>query len=103
MTFQEALNEVVINNRVVIRRQFTFDGRESNSGPWSEWLKIRMEDSHFPNDAVVFFEVNGFDEVEKAWLHAWEEYNVTKADILADDWEFDDMYKITIDLDLVSN
>jgi hypothetical protein len=90
MTFIEALNEVVSNNKVVQRKMHEFSGRESgkNCGPWSSWIRMRMEDDVVPFDALVFIETNNHDDRDFHWVANWSNDDLSKEDILATDWEF---------------
>jgi hypothetical protein len=94
MTFQEAINEVVHNNKTVWRKSMQFDDdydRPRNNGgdptPWSEWKRIRMEEDHVDFDCLIYIEGNNQDDTTEYWFMEWTEDVLSKADILAEDWE----------------
>jgi|WetSurSiteA1Bulk_404760.scaffolds.fasta_scaffold81415_3 hypothetical protein len=95
MTFNEALHEVITNDRVVWRKTLQFADNydrpypdKSPPTPWSEWLRIRLEDDDDADfDAILFFEGNNLDDTSNTWFLEWTEQELTKADVLADDWE----------------
>jgi hypothetical protein len=93
MTFQEALNEVIKNNTIVWRKthQFADDyDRPPARGvptPWSEWTRIRMWDCDVPFDAILYFESNNRDDTTNTWSLKWEDDDLTKMDVWAEDWE----------------
>lgn len=91
MTFNEAINEVIYNNNIVWRQAYYHEHDYGDyDRPWSEWKRIRMEDDDPPYEAIIYFESNNRDERQSTrgtWFLTWKEDNLTKADLLADDWE----------------
>jgi hypothetical protein len=88
MTFQDALNEVIANKVVVSRRIYyhAHDYGDYNK-PWSQWLRIRLDDDPVSSDALIYFETRNFDETTQEWIGEWGEDNISQADIQAHDWE----------------
>ena len=89
MTFQEALHRVITEDIIVMRRmhQFKHDYDNPNSGPQSEWVRIRLEDDTIDFDALVFFECCSRDDNTNTWLTTWHEDQLSREDIQAIDWE----------------
>jgi hypothetical protein len=94
MTFIEAISEVLTNKTIVWRRAHEFEDdydrpfkSQRPPTPWSEWLRIRLDDDPTDFDALVFFETNNRDDVNGTWILEWKEDNISRADILAEDWE----------------
>lgn len=93
MTFQEALNEVITNDVIVWRKthQFADDyDRPRDQGkprPWSEWTRVWLDDDTVDYDAIIYFETNNRDDINGTWFLTWSYTELTKADILATDWE----------------
>jgi len=91
MTFQEALNEVITKDVIAVRKTHSFDGRESGcNSPWSEWIRIRLDDDYIDHDAFVYFEDNNQDDVTKKWYLEWTDATLSRADIQAADWRIAD-------------
>jgi hypothetical protein len=89
MNFRNAINLVVYDNQTVTRKGFqhphSYDG---NDDPWSEWIRIRVEDDLVDREALIFIETNSYDDVNQKWFSSeWREDNLNKEDVLADDWE----------------
>ena len=88
MTFHEALQTVIKGGgKIAQRRAHHFDKGGYHDIEWSEWTRVRLDDSKVDFDALLFFETNNFDEENKLWLHEWSEDLLSRADILANDWE----------------
>jgi hypothetical protein len=88
MTFNEAINTVILTGKTVWRRQHYHDHNYGDyTRPWSEWMRIRIEEDTVDFDALLFFETNYYDEVKKKWTLMWAEDNVSKADSIATDWK----------------
>lgn len=95
MKFHDALIEVILNKRMVRRKIFQFEDdhfKSKNEGsdpiPWSVWMRIRLDDDSVDYDALVYFETRNRDDSPPKWHNTWTEDQVSRADILADDWEF---------------
>lgn len=94
MNFQEALHEVITNGVVAYHRSYYCEDDHdrpypdrSSATPWSIWMRIRLWDSDYDEEALVFFESNNYDETTGKWLLEWNEDQLSRADILAEDWE----------------
>jgi hypothetical protein len=94
MTFHEALNEVITTGRMVWRKMHQFEDDydrpypdQSPPTPWSIWLRIRLWDDNVDDDALVYFESNNRNDVDGSWFLDWKEDQISRADILASDWE----------------
>lgn len=88
MTFNEAIHEVITHNKVVTRRSNYFERGGYHKISWSEWVRIRMWGSKVDTDALIYIETNNYNEENKKWLlKGWKEDQLSKADVLAEDWE----------------
>jgi hypothetical protein len=90
MKFIEALNEVVQNNKVVVRVGTLLHDYGHYSDPtydWHMWTRIRM-DSDDPTDeeALVMIETRN-KKASGDWYGGWQDDNMMREDILAEDWE----------------
>lgn len=92
MNFNEALKEVVVNKKIVQRKAFQFDQDDGNyDRPWSEWIRIRMDDDPVDFEALIVIETRNHDDAPDSfgWVSGWEwaEDSLSKADVLSQDWE----------------
>jgi hypothetical protein len=91
MNFNDAMYEVVINKKIVRRKAFQFDQDNGDyDKPWSEWIRVRMDDDPVDFDALITFETRNHDDgTNPGWVpgHTWQEESLSKADVLATNWE----------------
>jgi hypothetical protein len=92
MTFQEAINEVINNKSTVWRKTHQFKDDYDNPNPdvpqpWSEWIRIWLNCDDIDEDAVIMVESNNRNDVNNTWFLEWRNDELTRADVLAEDWE----------------
>lgn len=91
MNFTDALNEVVQNNKIVWRPGQQLHDYDHYSDPeydWHMWTRIRT-DSEDPTDeeALIIIETRNRLDKNGWWYGDWQEDNITRESILAEDWE----------------
>jgi hypothetical protein len=87
MTFYEALTNVVQNGVVALRKTNQFAKGGYNIIDWSIWMRIRLDDSCLDEESLLLFESNNYDDENNKWLMGWDEDQLSRADVLASDWE----------------
>ena len=96
MTFNEALNMVITNGEAVRRKTHQFADNydrpypdKSPPTPWSEWTRVSLDgdEDDVEFDRFLIIQSNNRDDTTNTWFLEWREDVLTKADILADDWE----------------
>jgi hypothetical protein len=88
MTFAEALNEVITQNKIVQRK--AYDHADAMCGAWSEWVRMRLEENPRPLYAYLHIESNNHDDKDFYWTQDWTSSVLSKEDILAIDWELEE-------------
>jgi hypothetical protein len=88
MTFAEALNAVVTTNKIVQRK--VYDYPNARCGACSEWVRMRLEENPRPLYAYLHIESNNHDDKDFYWTQHWTSSELTKADLLATDWEIEE-------------
>ena len=87
MTFNEAIALVFLQGKTVIRCCHNFSGEEDDRGPWSEWVRMRLDSgTKVESDSVLEIETCHRDGTFGHYITDWDEDQLDREDYVADNW-----------------
>jgi hypothetical protein len=87
MTFYEALKKTIHEKKSFCRKVYHFEKGGYHCTEWSMWIRMRLDDDAVDEDALVYFESNNLDEEQGYWTRNWSEDQLSRADVMATDWQ----------------